>query len=653
MQRTPTICATFLLAGIICAAAAPPVPPDALNKASLSELESRLKDIDTELSQLARPSLRSGLGSLGYRSKQNPGNKPQWIEIEFGKEEPIDQIVLAPILWRDPEKGFTAEGFPAEFRITLGTADDRKGTVLGEFRSEDFSLPRIAPWIIPANGVPASWFRMDVIRFADKTLFPRSGYQLSEIMVFSGEENLALRRPVKVAAPSPQFEIDIWNEQFLTDGLMPYQMDSGRGARSIAYLGDSFRSPHLDIDLGEELALSRLHLHAMDQGDTAPLAIAGNLGFPKHLELKGSSTPDFSESIPLLDIRYSHPNEIGPVMMWNFPETTCRYLRLIAPSGNKRIQIGFTEIEVFSEGRNVAKGKEIATNLPNPNPNIRSLDTLTDGSNFYGEILTVRAWMNQLARRHDQENERPLVTAELNWRYARQKTNLNRMYWLAAVLVAGIALSSLVVRNRHLHHVARIKERFAADLHDEIGANLHTIELHTELIAKKAKDLPVDLSLFLERIQSVTKRSSLAVRHMSELQSANRLFGNVAEDMRRAAERIVVDLKHELTIEGKEHLARLKPRTQTDLFLFYKECLINICRHAEASEISTQLIATPRQVHLTIADNGHGMPAASANEIPPSLKRRAKLLKAKITLQKTENGGTCIHLKLKPGRWLG
>ena len=138
---------------------------------------------------------------------------------------------------------------------------------------------------------------------------------------------------------------------------------------------------------------------------------------------------------------------------------------------------------------------------------------------------------------------------------------------------------------------------------------------------------------------------------MSEMQTGNRLSTNLADDLQRSAERIIVDHKYELSIEGETYLSRLKPRTQTDLLLFHKECLINICRHAGASKISTRLFANKREVRLTVTDNGHGLPESAKSNIPSSLKRRAKLLKAKLTVNDDATAGTCIDLKLRRRRW--
>ena len=108
---------------------------------------------------------------------------------------------------------------------------------------------------------------------------------------------------------------------------------------------------------------------------------------------------------------------------------------------------------------------------------------------------------------------------------------------------------------------------------------------------------------------------------------------------------------HAFSIEGEEHLNRLKPRTQFDLLLFYKECLVNISRHSDATEFTTDLKATENDLVLTVSDNGSGLTDSPDYEIPPSLQRRARLVGARAWAGRSSPGGTRIELRLRTRRW--
>ena len=145
-------------------------------------------------------------------------------------------------------------------------------------------------------------------------------FQLSELMVFSGERNVALRRPVTASSVHPRDLIHAWDQLFLVDGHMPYLMDAAQGDPSVSYIGSVRKHPALTIDLGKEHALSEIRLHAVDQSDTVPQAYPGNLGIPPDLLIEGALRADFSDAFLLLDIPSEDITGTGPVMMWPLPE---------------------------------------------------------------------------------------------------------------------------------------------------------------------------------------------------------------------------------------------------------------------------------------------------------------------------------------------
>ena len=625
---------------------------------SQADLEQRLVNVDKELNQLASLSLLSGVGSVGYRSQPHASaRKLETIQIDLGGEETIDQIVLVPTLWRDTRTGFRAEGFPSEFRIIAGTGNDEQGAVVASFGPAAGLLPRIAPLVISCPGTTASWVRVEAVVMSPRAWDGKYIFQLAEILVFSGEENVALRRPVQVSSTEGISGLG-WHKRYVVDGFVPYIMDAAEGEQSLAFVSKRGigGQPEIMIDLGGSRPLDRIHFHVADLTDTVPQSIIDGFGVPRHFILEGANRPDFHDATCLVDYQMDSTYDVGPIIMRRFPSTMCRYVRLIDldPFVNllevtTGTQFAAAEIELFSNGRNVANGIKIQSEMLEDAG--RSLASLTDGRNLYGKILPVRAWLEQLARRHDLETERPVITKELDRRHIRQKTNLNRLGWLSVLLSAGIVAIILIERIRRMHQIARIRERLAADLHDELGANLHTIGLLSDLAAD-AGDSPADLATLHRRIRSETERSGIAVRHCSDMLSAKDLYTDILSDMHRASNRIMAKLQHEISIEGEEHLKSLPPRTRADLFLFYKECLVNISRHSGASKYTTELKAWATGVRLRICDNGRGLGDSDDGGIPPSLKRRARLLGGNVTVSNPAEGGTCIQLDVRIRKWV-
>ncbi|MGJ8656604.1 MAG: sensor histidine kinase [Akkermansiaceae bacterium] len=634
-----------------------------LDQQSISQLEEKRDAMEAELKHLANFTLREEVGSNGYRSSQTKdANRSEWVEVDLGQEISIDEIVLVPTLARSAT-GIQSEGFPIAFRILAGTKDDKAGKVIASFSEQDQLSPRIAPLLVPCSGKVASWVRVEATRLSSRRYDGKYALQLSELLVFSGSKNYALRRPVRGPQPD-RVPINSWKLSYLTDGAVPYLMNSTMGQKSVAYIRstyigeNAYKTPSLTIDLNEVHDLSGISLHAIEQSDTVPHSISGDVGIPRHLQVEGATRADFSDAFLLLDARYKTLYDISPILSWNIvPARQCRYVRLTALEPyifddgiRKRARMGFAEIELFAEGRNVALGKTVVGNFKHAIKD-SPLVALTDGRNFYGNILPIREWMDKLARREVLERELPLITAQLQQRYIKQQSTVRRLVWLTVLLGAGILFTILITRMSRMRQVGRMKERFAADLHDELGASLHAIGLLGSH-AKDVLDSPEELGITVDEITALSKRASTTTRYFSALQTAEEVHEDLLSDLQRNARRLIANLEYTFTVEGGEFIQSLKARSRSDLFLFFKECLININRHADATAVEIQLKADPQQIHLRISDNGSGIQDSDEAKLPPSLARRAKLLRAEVSFAPADGGGTCITLILRPRRGL-
>lgn len=660
MRRTMLFLAATLLAGTLPMMGS--VSPLPTNGRSIDELEQRLSAIDSELEQLADYNLRGGVGSVGYRSGAGSDPKTQQsIRIELGEATMIDQVVLVPTIWREIKTGLRADGFPKAFRVVAGTSGDTTGTVIAHCDNTDPLLPRIAPMVIDCTPTMASWVTLEATALNTRIWDDRYVLQLAEMMVFSGEDNVALRKDLHVSTHG------IWmgsgrDHHFLVDGFIPYLMNSGKGKQSRAYLskvgiGDR---PSLTIDLGQASPVNRIHLHTSDLNDTIPQAVADGFGVPRQLQVEGANQPDFSDAVELLEYRMHSIYETGPIIMLNFAETKCRYIRFTAIEPffeqfevETGTRLAFAEIEIFANGRNAALGRPVTSNfqtLPSDPNGRRNLDRMTDGRNFYGQILPLRQWMSELNRRHDLEAERPIVETALHQRYEKQKANLRRMSWLAVLLVCGIVFTILIDRMLRQRVIYQTRERIAANLHDELGANLYAIGLLGDLANGEmdSSGKSEDLADLIHEIRAVSKKTATAARYCTNMLGTPGLYEDLAKEMKRISNRTLADFKHDITFQGEEVLMTLTRRTRIDLFLFYQECLTNIIRHSGATQVSTKMTATKKTVHLAVADNGCGLFTDDPNQIPASLKRRAHLLGAHLSVEQNNDGGTTIHLTYRP-----
>jgi signal transduction histidine kinase len=619
---------------------------DRLKEVTLAELEQRIESIDNQLSRLSHFTLRGGIGAIGYRTlfvRDSTYNQP--ITISWRTPQPIDEIIIVPVIRREQVNHYEADAFPGAFSVYCGTADPGSEKLVASFTEADGLLPRIAPVVIPCGGIEASWVRIETSQLSHSAYDERYISQLAEIMVFNGDKDVALHGDVQIT--DPRLGGSPWNPKFIVDGFVPYFMDSATGETSpavISKLGEGDPAT-LTIDLEGEHALDRIQLHAAQVGDTLPYMFDSNYAIPQWLRIEGALRPDFSDSKVLLDFRQSSPFDTGPIIMSNIEPQMCRYVRLVArepyfSGSNKeksRTRFGFAEVELFSGNTNVALGKSSKANF-NLGYYAGNTAPLTDGRNLYGKILPVREWLNELTLRHELEKERPLVAMELNRRYARQNKQLAWLIRLAVFLGVSIVFGGFLEWIFRQRAIYRTRERIAADIHDELGANLHAIGLLGNL-ARMLKDSPNDQDDVLVRLQEMTKRTGLAARYCTNFLESKELHEDIVEDMRRTIERLAADLEYNITFAGEELLRRLKPRKRIDLFLFYKECLTNVVRHSGATRVICRVEMTAKQLNVSVTDNGQG-----TSSVPLSLRRRARLLGAKVSTTFPAGGGAGIQL---------
>lgn len=619
---------------------------------SLEEVEVKLEEIDEELETLAHPTMRAGVGNIGWGSiAREQAESSEWIRIEFDEEEEIDQIVLVPLVWRDPDTGLAGDAFPLEFDVIVGNGESE--SVVKSFDSGDKLLPRIAPLVIPVPSISCTWVEIRAKVLSLRALDGAYAFHLAEVMAFSEKRNVALRERVTASSLLGTRVGGAYSLEALVDGTTPYVIDAADGSPSqscVVFIrtGDV---PSLVFDLGESHSVDQIHLHAPDFSESVPQIRHADYGLPRSMRIEGSDQPDFSNAVELVDFQRNTIYESGPVIVLGLTRSPCRYIRFTMTEGYKAPEakehhrcVGFTEIEILAEGENVAEGV-----IPKLRGKINftdgRLEYLTDGRNHFGNILPLREWMEQLARRHDLLLLRPQVSAELLDRYRRQSNLLRMTAWLAGLLATGLVIAVLVGQIARMRQVTRIKKRFVADLHDEVGANLHAIAILSDIVRGRLKT-GGEAEDLLDEVRVISQETSDATRHCTSMVEAKGLCEDLEAELRRSASRQLRDIDHELKIDVGENLQRLAPRRRIDLLLFFKECLTNVIRHSHATRVEIEIVADTKHVSLHVGDNGDG----TSGGISSSLKRRARLLRAKLDVGSVAGGGTSVSLKLKTRR---
>ncbi len=148
--------------------------------------------------------------TLGYSSNWGK-DETKWVQVDLGQDYPVDEIRLIPAI---PEN-FAVDlnvGFPGSFRVDVAQGDAYdKPKPVARFRSERFTNPGSNPVIVSVGGKKSRFVRITVEREGKGNL----SFALAELQVFSGDENVALGKPVEA---KDSRETEEWSTEFLVDG---------------------------------------------------------------------------------------------------------------------------------------------------------------------------------------------------------------------------------------------------------------------------------------------------------------------------------------------------------------------------------------------------------------------------------------------------
>jgi len=274
---------------------------------------------------------------------------------------------------------------------------------------------------------------------------------------------------------------------------------------------------------------------------------------------------------------------------------------------------------------------------------IWSAAALGDGFGPEGRLVPTREWMIQLDQRLRLETRRHALLAEAGnlvdgWKRSAQ-------FGRAALLVGGaFLLIALPIRFRvqARRELTQVRERIAGDLHDEVGSNLGSIQMFADLAEGRAG--PSDE---LKRIQRIAAETVSAVRDIVWLlrPSGDHRIGTV-EHLRETSSIMLETLKWKFTADEDAWQVELPEESNRDLFLFFREALHNIMRHAKASEATIHAERTEGHFRLIIADNGVGIDPAKL-ERPATLRalrQRTGALGGELKVDSQPEMGTRLTL---------
>ncbi len=228
-------------------------------------------------------------------------------------------------------------------------------------------------------------------------------------------------------------------------------------------------------------------------------------------------------------------------------------------------------------------------------------------------------------------------------------------WWFMALIAAFLMAGGLALhrfRLRQFMAMEKIRRQVATDLHDDVGSGLAQVAILSEVAKREASP---DGQKLMSEVADLARsmRESMGDIVWAVDPRHDKLTDLVAR-MKQAAYNLIEanGLRVEWHIIDAGELARINlgPDVRRHLLLIFKEALTNVARHARATQVRVEILASGRNLHLTVKDNGRGFDQNTTSNGHGrglhGLRERASELGAELIIDSPAGAGTVVTLKL-------
>lgn len=619
----------------------------------LTLLHPKLRTVDEErqaarkkLDALSTPTTGQTTPHFGYMHPEVPGqNEPRWVQVDLGEVVTIEQIALIPAQSNSDSLQTSATFFPKRFRVEISPdADFKTPATVFDAADAEYPDPGIAPAVFDVPQIKA--------RFVRVTVFSSPAFTLAELMVISGNRDVALGRPVTASGSGEV--LPRWARENLVDGRSPLGPPI---ARELLPYDGLYAGPTSDgspvwmgVDLRRDIPIEEIRIHPVQARLNNDMP---GFGFPLRFCVEAAGQADFSDAKALLDFRETDfPNPGNNSVTVRAENVSARYVRVRLITGGAFIhpqRFGLSELEVYSGGKNAARQAEVIS-AEDTAPKTRGWpkSILNDGYTSFGRILELPDWLREWRTRHALQTS----IAQLEVQHGRLlEEAVRRAFALTGALVTAAAAAIIgtyfFFRTRQRRQLQNFRKGLAQDLHDEVGSNLAAIGIISEgACLQPQRPTPEHW----QRVKQIAHETTDAMREILWLAgSREEMRIELMKQMETAAARMLPRREVQWTSKV-DHFPEAWPmEARRQVFLLFKESLANIVRHSGAKRVTLSAQLDEDWFELDIQDDGRGFsPDAPRRGLGlESLRDRARKLGGTVTIETAPGKGTHITLRVR------
>ncbi|HTN45880.1 MAG TPA: sensor histidine kinase [Flavipsychrobacter sp.] len=191
--------------------------------------------------------------------------------------------------------------------------------------------------------------------------------------------------------------------------------------------------------------------------------------------------------------------------------------------------------------------------------------------------------------------------------------------------------------------------RFAAELHDGLGPMLSAVKYNLSGISPSINSLDEEDKQVFEKAMTILDDSCKEVRQVSHSIMPNALLKNgLANAIRDFVSKIDnKQLRVHLNVSGIEN--RLDIKKEIAVYRIIQECINNVIKHANASELDLSVVQDSDGLSVAIEDNGKGfnfLHSANNGIGLDNIITRVRYLNGHIDIDSREGNGTLIAFQI-------
>ncbi|MEO1052674.1 MAG: sensor histidine kinase [Bacteroidota bacterium] len=196
------------------------------------------------------------------------------------------------------------------------------------------------------------------------------------------------------------------------------------------------------------------------------------------------------------------------------------------------------------------------------------------------------------------------------------------------------------------------RKRIAQDLHDRLGSMLSMVKIHFKTVEENIESIQEENRKQYEKADSLLDEACEEVRKIAHdmVSGVLKKFGLVPA-IRSLSKSVneTGQLKIEVLDFGIENDERLDYEIEINVYRIIQELLSNTLKHAEASEMTIQIIKKEGNLNLLVEDNGKGFDSDNVQDTGIGLKNmqaRVDKLNGELNIDSGKGSGTTVSMDI-------